>query len=1134
METWTLFEHKFLVVKDGSPSAWAGELELANVVVWWSCGSSTFCGRALECVVSCPRVFCQVPSPRRTPKASEAVEWYSLLHQNTGGSTNARGVFALAGLEKLNLQADLPRTLAHIIKHSIRGKPCSIPLAAPHYTIGDRLSLSRLKQIVLFQSSFSHTGWVHRSLEPEELAAAFELPDFVKWSEGMSVEVLPLQLLRSVMETTLPQIRELAGVEPPAKRRKTLIPELNVSTLSQSASVDMHWLPLLGRWLPGTWTDTAIAARAVKSDNACIDFFPWNQRISLVLPWITPRSIQIMENWSHIRWCRALTKSFRQHLSRTYGSEWSQQLLEGRRAARGGGYSASAKRQKTSSNPLNRGVGGEGSGIEEKETGRSGLSIPVTELIRDADKGAHILAQVVYGSWWEWSTGSSPFFWRWNGTEQQSSTRDGIEIFVSGKLPNSHAKPARCASPTQMKLVAAKIDGMLHKRYLEEGVVRSNVHYFTVPKGEEDVRVVFDGTSSGLNEALWAPNFFLPSSRAASVLLTFSTWLADVDFGEMFHNFFVANRIRKYSGVDVSPLISALQTPLERDKRGARVVRWTRLFMGMRPSPYNAVRYYYWGEEFVRGDPRSAQNPMRYDRVRLNLPCMPEYDPLLPKVMKWNDLANEGRGAVSGDVVTFVDDVRISGFSKENCHEVHRRFSSRIQYLGMQDAPRKFRPPSQTQAGAWTGTIFRIDPDVISKSVSQEKWDRGRAIVLNLKEKCDGSSDGRPDLVRKELEKVTGFLNHLAMTFDDINPFLKGLYLTLNSWRPNRDGEDWKVTDKKWKRILLDRLERGEISNEEFDGKWTEEPGAPVLVRASPRMAMDVLALLAIMEPPVVPRVSIRLKTILSVVYGFGDASGTGLGATFTCGNGFNYRIGVWGTSEESESSNWKEFTNVVDSLEEEAEAGNLGDAEVFMFTDNSTVEACSQKGSSSSPKLLSLIIRLRSMATRHNVRVNVFHVAGTRMIAQGTDGVSRGYLGLGVMAGDSMSSFIPIHLSAPDRSPALVPWVRGWTSSDAMLLEPIGWFSEGHDISGWEMSEDGFERPSLKEGRIYIWAPPPFAADVALAELRKARIKRQASAHIFICPRLCAPLWLKQLYTAADIVFEVPPGRPGWSANMH
>ena len=56
--------------------------------------------------------------------------------------------------------------------------------------------------------------------------------------------------------------------------------------------------------------------------------------------------------------------------------------------------------------------------------------------------------------------------------------------------------------------------------------------------------------------------------------------------------------------------------------------------MGMRSSPYNSVRYYYWREEFVRGDPSLENNPMRYDRVVLNLPCTPSYDPLLPKVMK--------------------------------------------------------------------------------------------------------------------------------------------------------------------------------------------------------------------------------------------------------------------------------------------------------------------------------------------------------------------------------------------------------------------------------------------------------------------------------------------------------------------
>ena len=51
---------------------------------------------------------------------------------------------------------------------------------------------------------------------------------------------------------------------------------------------------------------------------------------------------------------------------------------------------------------------------------------------------------------------------------------------------------------------------------------------------------------------MWAPNFYLPSSRFASLLLTCSSWLADANFGEMFHNFFMDPAIRKHSGVDLS------------------------------------------------------------------------------------------------------------------------------------------------------------------------------------------------------------------------------------------------------------------------------------------------------------------------------------------------------------------------------------------------------------------------------------------------------------------------------------------------------------------------------------------------------------------------------------------------------
>ncbi|KAI2503865.1 hypothetical protein MHU86_10590 [Fragilaria crotonensis] len=206
------------------------------------------------------------------------------------------------------------------------------------------------------------------------------------------------------------------------------------------------------------------------------------------------------------------------------------------------------------------------------------------------------------------------------------------------------------------------------------------------------------------------------------------------------------------------------------------------------------------------------------------------------------------------------------------------------------------------------------------------------------------------------------------------------------------------------------------------------------------------------------------------------------------------------------------------------------------MFTDNSTVESCASRGSSSSKKLLGLIIRLHGLMTRSGLKIHIFHVAGTRMIAQGTDGVSRGYLGQGVMAGESMVAHIPIHMSAVERAPLdLVPWIQSWSGNDTILLDNMGWFEAGHDITGWRLDEDGFERPILANSRrSYIWAPAPLAAEVVIAEMRKARIKRQSSCHIFVCPRLCTNQWAKQLYRSADFVFEVPVGFSCWPANMH
>ena len=99
---------------------------------------------------------------------------------------------------------------------------------------------------------------------------------------------------------------------------------------------------------------------------------------------------------------------------------------------------------------------------------------------------------------------------------------------------------------------------------------------------------------------------------------------------------------------------------------------------------------------------------------------------------------------IARDVITFVDDVRMTGSSKENCHGIHRQFSSQMQWMGIQDAPRKFGPPSQLKAGAWTRTTFKVSEDVISISGLQEKWEKGKKMVERIQGWCNKVKDNQP------------------------------------------------------------------------------------------------------------------------------------------------------------------------------------------------------------------------------------------------------------------------------------------------------------------------------------------------------------------------------------------------------
>jgi hypothetical protein len=206
-------------------------------------------------------------------------------------------------------------------------------------------------------------------------------------------------------------------------------------------------------------------------------------------------------------------------------------------------------------------------------------------------------------------------------------------MFVKGELPKN-TKPQRAPKPEDLKRMIKKLDKVLKRGYISPGLVVSLTSYFAVPKGELDIRLIYDGSSSGLNDALWAPSFWMPTSETAVRVISFYSYLFDSDIGECFLNFPNDKRLRKYCGVDLTPFRGVLNSR-PNFTFGLLWEAWNRGFMGCKSSPYNSVRYLYLADEFCRGFRKGKTNPMRWDRARLNLPGSNTFDPRLPRVYKW-------------------------------------------------------------------------------------------------------------------------------------------------------------------------------------------------------------------------------------------------------------------------------------------------------------------------------------------------------------------------------------------------------------------------------------------------------------------------------------------------------------------
>jgi hypothetical protein len=341
------------------------------------------------------------------------------------------------------------------------------------------------------------------------------------------------------------------------------------------------WLKSIGKSLDHAWIDrSAVSAKAAKSDGARVSIHMWDRQILLPLPGTQGGLLYLRS--CLMRFQRAqLYSKFRTYMSDTHGADWLQQLTILRTLLR-----PELQRLRRSAGPDGH-MGGIRVLRRTKVSTRTTLE-KKGQGIKKKDQGnGQNRKRLIYCSQ------NSRLYWHevtWLVSNQDSTQLTALEDFIM-----------------------------------------SYIDYFGVPKADS-IRVVYNRASCGLNQTVWAPNFWLPTAKSATRVLNFNYCGVDLDLGEMFLNFSLPLLFLAFSGINLTPFKEALgfgQVPSKDFQLG-----WEQCWMGFRPSPYYSVRFYCWAEEFTRGDRRKKSNPLRWDEVRLNLPGDPAFDPTLPRVMK--------------------------------------------------------------------------------------------------------------------------------------------------------------------------------------------------------------------------------------------------------------------------------------------------------------------------------------------------------------------------------------------------------------------------------------------------------------------------------------------------------------------
>ena len=217
---------------------------------------------------------------------------------------------------------------------------------------------------------------------------------------------------------------------------------------------------------------------------------------------------------------------------------------------------------------------------------------------------------------------------------------------------------------------------MIKRRYLltTDSSIKFFIKCFVVPKGEDDIRLVYNVTANKLNKCVCVPSFWLPMIDSLVCVCDVDTWMTDCDIENMFLNFQLHAGVVPFTGNDLSSLYD------NPDESGPRWAMWDRNLMGFAASPYNSIKMAMVAEEIFKevqletgvGVDGKELNPFQRNHVHLNLPGTKGCDPC----STWNSKRREDR-RIACDVFTFIDDARILGSDEELAWQASHTFADK-------------------------------------------------------------------------------------------------------------------------------------------------------------------------------------------------------------------------------------------------------------------------------------------------------------------------------------------------------------------------------------------------------------------------------------------------------------------------